>query len=193
MFCFYYMRLNYIYTARHTMIGRLIPHWDTANHWETQDQPFRLHPHQCRLYSNAAITVHKNGKHYESSKEPCHISCKLCSHRQLHRHNWRLCPHSQSVNKCDPLIKCFTVTTSRSGDLLMSLATSTTILGCLMNVGPHISESLSSAHSLEELHKYGHCSAVETLAGLSGQPAAWLNIIIVMQQWVFYSDKEMRV
>lgn len=37
----------------------------------------------------------------------------------------------------------------------MSPAISSTILGDLMNVGPHISKSLSSKSSLEELHKYG--------------------------------------
>lgn len=42
------------------------------------------------------------------------------------------------------------------------------------------------------LRKYGYCSAAETLAALSGHTAARLNVIIVMQQWVFFSDEEMR-
>lgn len=79
--------------------------------------------------------------------------------------------YNQSSNQ-DPSIKCFTVRTSCAGDLLTSAGVSATILGGLMNVGPHISKSLSSKRSLDKLHKYGHSSAVETLAGLSGQTAA---------------------
>lgn len=97
--------------------------------------------------------------------------------------------HNQSTN-CDPSIERFTVKTSCAWDLLTSPATSTAILGHLVNVGPHICKSLSSKRSLEELDKYGHCSAVETLAGLSGQTAAWLNVIIVMQQWVFFQKRK---
>lgn len=59
--------------------------------------------------------------------------------------------------------------------------------------GPHVSKFLSSKRCFEQLHKYEPRSAVETLAGLSGQTAAGLNVIIVMQQWVSFSDKEMRV
>lgn len=36
--------LYYIYTARHTMIGRLILHCDTANHWENQTSHFFFFP-----------------------------------------------------------------------------------------------------------------------------------------------------
>lgn len=94
--------------------------------------------------------------------------------------------HNQSTN-CDPSIKCVTV--SCAGDPRMSPAIRTTILGGLMN------ENWSRVleQPLEELHKYGPCSTVKTQAGLCGQTAAWLNVIIVMQQWVFFSDKEMRV
>ena len=60
--------------------------------------------------------------------------------------------YNQSSNR-GPSIKCFTVRTSCAGDLLTSAAVSATILGGLMNVGPHISESLSSERSLDKLHK----------------------------------------
>lgn len=36
--------LYYIYTARHTMIGRLISHSGTANHWENQTSHFLCLP-----------------------------------------------------------------------------------------------------------------------------------------------------
>lgn len=48
-------------------------------------------------------------------------------------------------------------------------------------------------HSLEKLPKCVLWCVAEMRVGLSGQTAAWLNIIIVMQQRVSFSDQEMRV
>lgn len=67
----------------------------------------------------------------------------------------------------------------------MSPTPCTAILGGLRIVCHFHGKSYSSNRSLGELYKYGQCFAAEPLAVLSGHTAAWLNVIIVMQQWVF--------